>query len=387
MKERKLIFTADWHLGKTYNSKSLLPFQEKILNGLVDTAIQQNIDWFIIAGDIYDKRRPNRDEMQVFEDILKRLNEAGIGIVVIAGNHDGDVLTLYNSLLNKHSEGKVLLIKADSDHADIPTEILNLNNYSFYALPYIDRPSCLQLLENKGIPHKEQNNQTLLDTLISHWLETLPHPEHAILITHLLPSSLTVNESGADEVVGQMIPVNTELFQSIGHVFSGHIHRPIHLDPNIIFIGSPYHLHPNDKFDPSALIVTISETINISRLNIQPHIFETLKIENSDDLSQIKHLTQDHYYIIKISGNEAEELHKTLLGNLPDEATISIEFEQDAVPVSNLSNVDTAKSFEYYTPISLIKTYAKEVHNIDLDDEEVNLITEILEKSINDEVA
>ncbi len=387
MKERKLLFTADWHLGKTYNSKSLLPFQEKILNRLVDTAIEQSIDWFIIAGDIYDKRRPNKDEMQVFEDILKKLNEAEIGIVVIAGNHDGDVLTLYNSLLNRHSDGKVLLIRADTDQINIPSKLFNLNDYSFYALPYIDRPACLQLLENKGIPVADQNNQTLLDTLIAHWLETLPHPQNTVLITHFLPASLTGSESGADEVVGQMIPVNTELFKSIGYVFSGHIHRPISPEPNIIFIGSPYHLHPNDKFDPSALIVTISETIDITRLDIQSHIFQPIKIENSDDLSQIKNLTQDHYYIIKISGDDAEDLHKTLLDNLPDEATISIEFEQDAVPVSNLSNVDTAKNLEHYTPISLIKTYAKEIHNIDLSDEELKLITEILEKSTNDEIA
>ncbi len=388
MSEQKALLTADWHLGKTYNGKSLLPFQERILNMLVDLAIEQNVNWFIIAGDVYDKRRPNKEEIHVLENLLRRLNDAGINIVIIAGNHDGEVLTLYSSLLNRHSDGKVHLIRADSDHTTVPSKLFELNGYSFYALPYIDRPTCLQLLENKGIIIDDQQEDSPLDLLIQHWVTTLENPHKTILITHILPTSLTDTEAGTDEVVGQMMPVKPESFRTLKGVLSGHIHRPLTIEPNITFVGAPYHLNPLDKYEPSAMIITVSQDMRIGKISYLPTIFQKITINKEEDLDGITALSPHHYYIFKIEAPDnslPEHLHKQLIETLPENITSSIKFESGSIPVKSFAEASITHDLHQYTPISLIQTYVKEVHGTDLSEEEIKIITEILKNLENDE--
>ncbi|NPA33845.1 MAG: exonuclease subunit SbcD [Chlorobi bacterium] len=388
MKRRKALITADWHLGKTYNSKSLLPFQKRILEWLVNKAIDEQVEWFIIAGDVYDKRRPNREEIQVFEELLYKLDTAGINILVVAGNHDGDVLTLYSSLLVKHSKGQVHLIKAGNSQSPAFHKVFTINRFSFYALPYINRQLCLEILDNAGVSLDESFDGSPLDALVQHWIADLEDPDRTLIISHLLPSSLTGTEAGSDEVVGQMMPVNPESFKSIKGVFSGHIHRPLTIDPNLTFAGSPFHLHPSDKYEPSALIVTVSEDISIEKIGNLPTIFHKITISTEEDLSDIPNLSPNQYYIFKIASTDrklSEHLHKQLLENLPEDITSSIEFETGSIPVRSFAETSITHDLHQYTPISLIKTYAKEVHETDLTEEELRIITEILENLDNDE--
>ncbi len=383
----RIMITADWHLGKTYNSKSLLPFQSKILNWLVEEAIKRQVEWFVIAGDVYDKRRPNREEMHVLETLLHRLNESGVNIIIIAGNHDGEVLTLYSSLLDRHSGGQVHLLRADTSQNPFPRKVFEINGFSFFALPYMDRLTCMQLLQENGITVDDTLQESLLNLYLRHWIDTIEKPENAILITHILPASLTSNESGADEIVGQMLPVEPDILQPLKHVFAGHIHRPMRIEPNITFAGAPYHLSPMDKYDPSALIVEVNGDLHIERIEKMPSLFKTIHISAREDVEAISDLTNEHFVIIKISGNEAEEIHKAVVETLPESITVSIEFDAGTIPVTSFSELETTRNLHQYSPLSLILTYVNEIHNTELSDEDLQIISEILEKSINDETA
>ncbi len=384
----KILITADWHLGKTYNGKSLLPFQHSILNWLVEQAISRQVKWFVIAGDIYDKRRPNKEEMQVLETLLHKLNQEGIHIVIIAGNHDGEVLTLYSSLLHNYSREQLYLLRMDTSQHLFPKKVFEINGFSFYALPYIDSYTCQHLLQKNSIVLDDMQQESLLNLYLQHWINALENPEKTILITHLLPSSLASSESGADEIVGRMLPVEPQTLQNLKHTFAGHIHRSMTLKPNITFAGAPYHLNPSDKYKPSALIIQVSDDLAIERIENIPPLFQILRISKQEEIENlINKLTKEHFTIIKIGGNEVEALHKAIIEKLPDDITVSIEFEKGSIPVQNFSKVETTKNLHQYSPLSLIQTYAQEVHKAKFTEEDLQTITEILEKSLNDETA
>jgi exonuclease SbcD len=86
---------ADSHLGFTaysrvdYRGRNLR--EEQIYKGFdkaVDKIIQLRPDAVVHAGDVFHHVRPRIKPLYVFKRALEKLNEAGIPIIIISGNHD-----------------------------------------------------------------------------------------------------------------------------------------------------------------------------------------------------------------------------------------------------------------------------------------------------------
>ncbi|MEM2928611.1 MAG: DNA repair exonuclease [Nitrososphaerota archaeon] len=98
MKENsfKLIHTADLHLGATATLKINGPNIDEIRRRdfynnfakIVDEALKENVDLFLICGDVFHKSDPSPKDFVEFSEQIGRLTEAGIKIIIIAGNHD-----------------------------------------------------------------------------------------------------------------------------------------------------------------------------------------------------------------------------------------------------------------------------------------------------------
>lgn len=92
----KFIHTADIHFGmenygrvdaKTGIHSRLLDF-EKVLNFCVDKAIEEDVDFFLFAGDAYKTANPTPTHQRLFTSCLLRLHKLNIPIVMVVGNHD-----------------------------------------------------------------------------------------------------------------------------------------------------------------------------------------------------------------------------------------------------------------------------------------------------------
>ena len=91
----KFIHSADLHLGQTFkNTEASDQFKEIIkeapfaaLKKLVDTAIQENVDAFILAGDVFNGN-PTKKVAAKFVEIISPLQNYGIYVYVACGNHD-----------------------------------------------------------------------------------------------------------------------------------------------------------------------------------------------------------------------------------------------------------------------------------------------------------
>lgn len=97
MQSVTFIHAADLHLGAPFKGlRALSPQWADVLlraipaayERVVDAAIENKVDFVVIAGDSFDDTRPSYADFSVFVAGLKRLNEAGIPVYFINGNHD-----------------------------------------------------------------------------------------------------------------------------------------------------------------------------------------------------------------------------------------------------------------------------------------------------------
>ena len=93
----KFIHTADLHLGSNLHLKfdQDIDYKNKFGNPVLDslkkitkTAIEENVDFLIIAGDLFDSDERSVNALKFFNYEAEKLKKENIPIYLIAGNHD-----------------------------------------------------------------------------------------------------------------------------------------------------------------------------------------------------------------------------------------------------------------------------------------------------------
>lgn len=90
----RFIHTADLHLGAGYAflppeiAKLKKMSQQEGFANLVSRAIDERVDLFLIAGDVFDHLHPSKEQIVFFKKQLQRLKMADIYAFMISGNHD-----------------------------------------------------------------------------------------------------------------------------------------------------------------------------------------------------------------------------------------------------------------------------------------------------------
>lgn len=97
MSQFKFIHAADLHIESPYKGvsqmndslgKSLVEHGVKAYDQLIQTALDEQIDFLLIAGDSFDSESGSLSAQYRFVRGLERLNKAGIPVFIITGNHD-----------------------------------------------------------------------------------------------------------------------------------------------------------------------------------------------------------------------------------------------------------------------------------------------------------
>lgn len=104
----RFLHTADIHLDTPLTTLALRDAElsaqirgatRQAFSGIVDTCLDRRLDALIIAGDLYDRDIRDMSTALFFGRQMRRLNEAGVRVFVIRGNHDAEsVLTRELSL-------------------------------------------------------------------------------------------------------------------------------------------------------------------------------------------------------------------------------------------------------------------------------------------------
>ena len=233
----ELLYTGDLHLGRhpsripdDLDGPELSP--KAVWLSTVQEAIDQAVDAVVIAGDIVDQENRYFEAYGAFEDGINQLDEEGIPVVVVAGNHDYDAL---------------------------PDMIDNLDSD---ALQFLGRGGQWErwTLERDSEPVAHFDGWSFPS---EHVFES-PLAEYELSATNDAPQ-IGVLHADLDSRGSRYAPVlSSELRDTAADAWLlGHIHTPgIQIDsrPLAVYAGSPQPLDPGEQQAHGPWMITIPET-------------------------------------------------------------------------------------------------------------------------------
>ncbi len=209
------IHFGDTHLG---GSNFKLPEREQdyldAFSQVIDYALREKPDFIIHSGDLFDRGKPGNKILLFVIKQLKRLKEAGIPFITIAGSHDVSVDGTFITILEKVG----LLINASSKENYVKSEKgiivkgIDVGNATVY-----------------GVPGRRANIKAIYDSLLPE-----PSDKFKIFIFHHIISNVSDASDFAD------IPLRS-LPPGMDYYAGGHWHEHEEFSYNgkpVIYPGS-----------------------------------------------------------------------------------------------------------------------------------------------------
>ena len=231
----RFIHAADLHLGSPFQGLALkdaeladifIEASRKAFSGLVDEAVERKVDFFIVAGDVYDGDWKDNKIGLFFNREIARLERAGIPVFLLKGNHDAE------SVITK-------TITLPKNVSEFPT-----------AKPGTFKLDHLRVaLHGQGFAERSANENLAL---------AYPKPEPGWFNIGVLHTSLTGREPHA-----AYAPCSVEDLRSRGYDYwaLGHVHdfEIVAEDPLVVFPGNLQGRSIREQGAKGAVLVTVED--------------------------------------------------------------------------------------------------------------------------------
>jgi DNA repair exonuclease SbcCD nuclease subunit len=235
------IHAADLHIGSRFKGllKSGLDnvISDRIVNAsyaafdnLVNLCIDKNVDFLLIAGDIFDSADSNLKAQLYFRKGLEKLNRAEIKVYAAAGNHDP--LASWSKTL-KLPENSTLF----SDKVE--TKIFEKDGQAAAAIHGVSylKTETHSNLAKKFKPVKTADNESLQ-------FDSLPEKLYQIGLLHCNEGSAAGHANYAPcSLKDDLIPASMD-YWALGHVHTKHVLHES--DPVVIYPGNIQGRHINE---------------------------------------------------------------------------------------------------------------------------------------------
>ena len=263
MSSFSFIHAADLHLGSPFQGLALkdaavaavfVEASRKAFSTLVGLAIERQVDFFVIAGDVYDGDWKDNKIGLFFNREMARLERAGIPVYLLRGNHDAaSVITKTITLpanVHEFPTGKPGTVKLDT----------------------------LQVaLHGQGFAERSANDNLAI---------SYPTPVSGWFNIGVLHTSLTGREPHAPYA-----PCSVDDLRSRGYDYwaLGHVHdyEVVAKDPVVIFPGNLQGRNIRERGAKGAVLVTVEDgRIEYERLIVDEARFAQLDITLGPDDDQ-----------------------------------------------------------------------------------------------------
>lgn len=221
------IHAADLHLGAPFKGlRTIAPAWADILleaipeafRKIIDTALDQQVDFVVFAGDIFDNSHPSYADFSLFVSGLRQLNQAGIPVYFVTGNHDP-------------------YISWDNSFAALPenAHLLGATKPEFACFERDGKP--LALIGGRGYYTQSWPSEENISEDISRETAMADLGVFAPFMIGILHTGLDIDVTRS--------PVNPKhlLKKDVDYWACGHVHQPRILpskeDPRIVYSGCP----------------------------------------------------------------------------------------------------------------------------------------------------
>lgn len=132
----RILHTSDWHLGRSFHRVGMLEHQASALDDLVEVVRAERVDAVVVAGDVYDRALPAVDAVEVLDDALHRLLDAGAQVLLTSGNHDSAARLGFGG---RSLERAGLHLRTRVADAARPVELADAHGpVALYGVPYLE---------------------------------------------------------------------------------------------------------------------------------------------------------------------------------------------------------------------------------------------------------
>lgn len=267
--ESAILFVGDMHIGRRPEALALqlqdssIRTQELSPAAAWLSAVQHAIDIgagaVVLAGDIIDREEDLLEAYYVVERGALRLQDAGIPLIAVAGNHDATLLPR----LAQNVKGVQLLgadATWDTTLLEVGSHRVELLGWSFPSTHYeknpLSDPALRALLEAPGDP-------------------TSPRPRARLMVIH----------GDLDVANSLYAPMTRDELQAlpIDAAFLGHIHKPdsLHESRPVGYLGSLVGLNAGETgaHGPVEVRIAPSGAVIAQRIPMAPVRWETLEVD------------------------------------------------------------------------------------------------------------
>jgi len=242
----RIVHLADSHLGFSSYSRLDQHGQNRIeemvysgFNQAVEKIVQIHPDAVVHAGDVFHHVRPKIKPLVIFQRGLQRLNEAGIPVIVISGNHDAPKSYSQTSPFRLFDGLQGVYIAQRYQY-----ERFEVGGYNFHCIPFCLEPQDyldeFQKIERKG-----------RDVLVMHGLvESLKNRKMRSVGEHELNDSL--------------------LKSDFDYIALGHFHGQTPIAANAWYSGSVEYFNFGEAEDRKGMLLVDLETGRAEPVEVRP---------------------------------------------------------------------------------------------------------------------
>jgi len=364
----KLLHIADLHLGKRVCEYPMIEEQREILAAICHSAKREGVRAVLIAGDIYDRPVPPAEATALFSDFLTDLRNAGIEVLMIAGNHDsGERLSFAAPLLARegvHVAGRC---------CGVP-EVVVLEEgelrVAFHLLPHF-RPAALAPFWGGK---RFENSTEALAEIFSR--VDFGAADRHVLLAHLFVSGSATSDSELP-VIGTVDAVPAALFSRFDYVALGHLHRPQAFS-KVTYAGSPlcYSFSEVGQQKSAVLLDVSAEGVSTARVPVYPK-HQMREIKGSMAELMAGEYSEDYIRAVVTDEDVAPDARMTLRTVYPNLMRFALEnnrttLEIDVLPTEGIEGRD---------PLDLFSEFFEAQHGTPPTERQLSLMRDILKEA------
>lgn len=246
----RIFISADWHLGKRLHQEDLSEDMELFFAFLLEKIREEETDYLLIAGDIFDQHNPAHEATRQYYRFLSKLNATGCKAIIIAGNHDSpSFLDTPSSLLSNFGVTVVAQFPGldKINQIFIPVEDKRGKNKAIVAaIPFLQDRFIRQVGEGESSKTIDEKIQEGMRNIFRHTGEALrrDHPGLThIGMAHLHAQGMQVSEAERDIQIGNVLGITADALNQFDYLGLGHIHTgQAVLEGRIHYASSPISL-------------------------------------------------------------------------------------------------------------------------------------------------
>ena len=374
----KFLHLSDLHLGKRLREYDLLEDASFMLKEALSLAIRERLDAIIIAGDVYDTGAPSGAAQKALGTFLADSAEAGIPVLIIAGNHDSPDRLSY---LSEFARRNGVHIAFEAKDVLSPVSIKGVD---FHLLPYQSRAS-LSLALGEEFPSLEEGIRSLFSLL--------PEKKRPrVLLAHqlVLPSSGSPLVPGGSETalplvqgedgyeVGGTGNLPLSLFDGFDYLALGHIHKRTKVSSHAYYPGAPLKFERDEagqRRDFLVVEIDVEGKVRTKDFPWKP-LHEVVLLEGTlEEILRTNGHENDYVFALLEDKERVEEPMRRLKAKFPLAAWVGYKRMEGAAPFC------LPKAGERKDPLLLFEEFHKAMLGKEMGEEEKGYVRDVLHEA------